>query len=117
MSEWIYDRQGQASAILDGDCVRTDGGEVAAWISGSNLYSLSGEHIGWFENGVLRDSDNQVIAFLREATDLPSRPGLGGTPGTPGFSGKPGKPGFSGRPGRPGRGGWSEHNLTEYLQL
>jgi hypothetical protein len=26
---------------------------VAAWISESNVYSLNGQHIGWFENGVI----------------------------------------------------------------
>jgi hypothetical protein len=115
MTEWIYDRNGNASAILDGDCIRSDRGEVAAWVSGNNLYSLNGHHIGWFEDGVLSDSSNQVIGFIRNATRLPSRPGLSGTPGTPGFAGRPGRPGFSGVPGRPGRGGWSSNDLKNYL--
>jgi hypothetical protein len=53
MSDWIYDRNGNAAAIFDGDCIRNNAGRVAAWISESNVYSLNGQHIGWFENGVI----------------------------------------------------------------
>jgi len=115
MSDWIYDRNGNATAIFDGDCIRDDAGRVAAWISGSNVYSLNGQHIGWFENGVIYDSNNSALGFLRNATGLSSRPGLSGTPGTPGFAGRPGRPGFAGTPGRPGRGGWSRHDLSDYI--
>ncbi len=116
MIERIYDRNGNASAILDGDCIRTDSGEVAVWISEHNLYSLNGEHVGWFENGVLYDSNNDAIGFLRNATGLPGRPRLSRTPGRPGFAGRPRRPGFSGAPSRPGRGGWSRHNLDDYIR-
>jgi len=108
MAEWLFDRNGRASAILDGDMVRNDRGEVRLWIYGNNLYSLNGKHIGWFESGVLYDSANRSIGFTAGATGyLPSRPGLSGLPGMPGFSGVPGRPGFSGVPVRPGFGGWS----------
>jgi len=40
MSDWIYDRNGNAAAIFDGDCIRNNAGRVAAWISESNVYSL-----------------------------------------------------------------------------
>ena len=67
--------------------------------------------------GVIYDSNNKALGFLRNATGhLPSRPGLGGTPGTPGFSGRPGRPGFSGVPGKPGRGGWSQEDLDAYFK-
>src|SRR3989441_4163966 len=51
---------------------------------------------------------SHLSCFPRLANgDLPSRPGLSGTPGMPGFAGRPGRPGLSGGPGRPGFGGWS----------
>jgi len=102
--------------IFDSDCIRNNRGTVVAWISGNSIYTLKGRHCGWFENGILFDSSNDVIGFLRDSTGgLPSVPGIGGTPGTPGFSGKPGRPGFSGVPGRPGRGGWSKEDLSNFF--
>ena len=117
MAEWIYDRGGQAAAIHDDDCLRDRSGRVAAWLSRGSIYSLRGEHIGWYEEGVFRDASNRVLGFTAGATGpLPSRPGRGGRPGMPGFAGRPGRPGLAGRPGRPGRGGWSAHGLAAYLE-
>ena len=116
MSDWIFDRSGRATLILDSDCIRNNRGQVIAWISGNNVYTLQGGHCGWFEEGVLSDSGNRVLGFLRNAAgQLPSRPGIGGTPGTPGFAGRPGRPGLSGSPGRAGRGGWSNEDLASYF--
>jgi len=116
MSNWIFDRNGHATVILDSDCIRSSRGQVIAWISRNNVYTLQGSHCGWFEDGVLYDSHNRVLGFLPNATGyLPSRPGIGGTPGTPGFAGHPGRPGFSGAPGRPGCGGWSNEDLAMYF--
>lgn len=116
MADWIFDRHGRATLILDSDCIRNSRGQVVAWISGDNVYTLQGRHCGWLEDGVLADSHNRVLGFLRNATGhLPSRPGIGGTPGTPGFAGRPGRPGLSGTPGKPGRGGWSNEDLAAYL--
>lgn len=118
MAEWAYGRNGRATIIVDNDCFRNSRGQVIAWINGINLYSLRGQHIGWYEKGIIYDNNNSVIGFIRNRTGhLPSTPGIGGTPGTPGFSGKPGKPGLSGVPGRPGHGGWSMNNdLDSYFE-
>jgi len=116
MSDWLFSKNGQAEILLDGDCFRSDRGDVVAWIREPHVYSLNGNHIGWFENGVLYDSNNQALGFLRGATgSVPGRPGLGGTPGKPGSGGRPGKPGFGGVPGKPGRGGWSGIDLGDYF--
>ena len=116
MGEWMYNRNGKAVLIQDSDCLRSNHGQVVAWISGNNVFSINGRHCGWFEDGVLFDSCNCVLGFLSAATgQLPSRPGIGSTPGTPGFAGRPGRPGFSGIPGRPGRGGWYTNNLEAYF--
>ncbi len=116
MSDWIFDRRGHPTLILDSDCIRSNRGQVIAWISRDDVYTLHGRHCGWFEDGVLADSSNRVLGFIRDATGhLPSTPGLSGTPGTPGFAGRPGRPGLSGTPGKPGRGGWSNEDLTSYF--
>lgn len=103
--------------IFDGDKIRSPRGDVVGWISGSNVYTLPGSHCGWFEGGVIYDSNNSALLFLSSATgSLPGVPGLQGTPGTPGFSGTPGRPGFSGAPGKPGRGGWSTRDPDLYFK-
>jgi hypothetical protein len=116
MTDWLFDKSGAATLILDGDRVRSSRGQVVGWINGSNVYSLGGSHIGWFEGGVIYDSNNSALVFTRSHTgSLPSTPGIGGAPGMPGFSGVPGRPGFSGTPGKPGRGGWSNYNPSQYF--
>lgn len=68
MADWMFDRRGRAALIVDGGCFRSGRGTVVAWISGDNAYSLGGRHVGWFENGVLYDSQNRALGFLRDAT-------------------------------------------------
>lgn len=114
---WLFNRNGQAQLLVYDDRIISKNGKNLAWLYNNSVYSLqSGTHLGWYENGVLYDSYNCVLAFSRDATRyLPSVPGIGGTPGTPGIPGKPGKPGFSGSPGRPGYGGWSNCTLDEFF--
>jgi hypothetical protein len=117
MADWLYDRQGQAVAILDGDTIRDRRGTVAAWVTPPNVHSLYGHHIGWFEAGVIYDRYNRCIFFTANATGpMSSRPGLAGAPGMPGFAGAPGKPGLAGAPGRPGySGSWSQLSFEEFV--
>jgi hypothetical protein len=116
MAEWIFNKNGTATLILDNDCIRDDRGNVISWIGGQNIYSMNGNHIGWFDGGVFYDSNNNVIGFIRNSSGhMPSSPGTSGTPGMPGFAGRPGRPGFSGAPGRPGYGGWSHYDIGTYF--
>lgn len=117
MANWVFDKHGQPQLIYDSDCLRDGRGRVCAWLSGSNVYSTHGSHVGWFEQGVLCDSHNRALGFLANAVgSTPGRPGLSGTPGMPGFAGRPGRPGLAGTPGPPGRGGWSTHDLHLYFE-
>jgi len=117
MAEWVFDKNGRTKIILDEFCFRDSMGRVVSWKNNFNVYNLRGQHIGWYENGVLFDSKNRVLGFIRTRTGyIPSSPGLCGTPGMPGFSGIPGRPGFSGTPGKPGRGGWSKYDLESYFK-
>lgn len=113
---WIFNRNGQATIIWDGDCFRNKCGQVIAWTTKEFIYNIRGQHVGWFEEGVLYDSFNRALGFVRDCTGyLPSLPGISGTPGMPGFTGKPGKPIFSSPTGRPGLGSWSSENLENYF--
>ena len=63
MVDWIFNRNGSPSLILDNDCIRDDYGQVVAWIEGDNLYSLKGIHKGWFSNGIFYDTQNKPIGL------------------------------------------------------
>ena len=117
MTKWIFNRNGRAAALDGGDAVYDSHGNLCFWVYGNNLYNRDGDHVGWTEGGVYYDSDNDVIGFVRDHTqDLPSNPGIGGTPGILLFLHRPGRPGFSGIPGRPGYGGWSDTLLEDYIE-
>jgi hypothetical protein len=97
--------------------VRDDRGVVVGWVGGSNVYLLHGEHVGWFEGGVISDSTNCALVFSLNRTGyLPHVPRVTGTPNIPAFSGNPATPGFSVTPGKPGRGDWSRHDAGEYFR-
>jgi Collagen triple helix repeat (20 copies) len=106
--EPLYDQHGQVYAWLQVEAGRIISmhGQHLAFISGDNVYNWRGQHLGWWENGHMRDHRGAVVVFTQNATDLiVGRPGLAGRPGTPGIAGVPGRPGLSGVPGRPGRAG------------
>lgn len=117
MSEWFYDKNGCAVLFRYDDRLISKSGQNLCWIINGCLYSLrGGRHIGWFEDGKIFDIDNGVLAFSRDANNLPYRPGIGGTPGTPGIPGKPGRPGIGGRCGRPRYHGYSGVcNVLDYF--
>ena len=113
MAEWLYDKSGNATLILDTDCIRNRSGVVVGWLSSNGAFSINGNHIGWFERGVVYDRNNNALGFTSQADGyIPSRPGLAGAPGMPGFAGRPG---LSGMFGRPGFGGWSQAPLSSYF--
>lgn len=116
--DWLYDKNGKAQFFVYKDRFISKHGQNLGWLFNNNVYGLhTGNHIGWFEHGILYDGQNNIIAFSRKATRyLPSVPGLGGTPGTPGIPGRPGTPGLSGIPGRPGYGGWSRLSLADFFE-
>jgi len=58
MADRIFDNNGCATLIYDSDCLRSSHRQVIAWISGNSVYSLRGQHYGWFEYGVLYDRGN-----------------------------------------------------------
>jgi hypothetical protein len=114
--EPLWDKNGSVVGWMDKDEVLDPDGRYRAFINGNSVYAYSGgEHIGWFEQGWIWDSNNDALVFTSSATGGPARPGLRGLPGRPGIRGKPGRPGLSGVPGKPGRSFvWSHLGWTEW---
>ncbi|ATQ77548.1 hypothetical protein CR152_25890 [Massilia violaceinigra] len=116
MVTWLYDEAGRASAILDEFCLRTIGGEPAGFVFGLSAFSLKGEHIGWFEDGVFYDVENRILGFLAGARGMAHDvPVLLPPPPEPAFRKRPNVPTLRARPLRRAAGGWSRHALSAYF--
>lgn len=117
MLTWVYDETGQAGAILDEFCIRNLDGVPVGWVFGLSVFGLHGEHIGWFEDGMLFDVENRAIGFVMGAKHLPTPcPPLSAPTQIPRFSKRPHCPSLRGRPPRRARSGWSMYRLAEYLE-
>jgi hypothetical protein len=113
---WIYDEIGCAGAVLDDFCIRSLGGHTLAWVFGLSVFSLKGEHIGWYEDGVIFDIHNNVLGFIPGAAGLPlDAPALAPEPALPAFSKRPHVPTLRGRVARPSGHRWSAFCLASYL--
>lgn len=116
MVTWMYDETGRPAAILDEFCLRNLDGVPQAWVFGVSVFSLRGEHIGWFEHGVLFDIDNRKLGFVDGALGLGAQaPLLHAVPLAPQFGKRPCVPALRARRSRPSGGGWSSERLAEYL--
>lgn len=118
MVTWVYDEIGCAGAILDEFCIRNLAGNTVGWVFGVSVFSLKGEHIGWYEDGVFYDIANNVLGFIPGASGLSlDCPALAAEPALPAFSKRPYVPGLRGRAARPAGKGWSTFCLATYLSF
>ena len=116
MVTWLYDESGDPSLILDEYCLRSPAGRPAGWIFGLTVFAINGEHMGWFEDGILYDVANHKLGFVPGARGLGTRaPALGPTPPMPPLGKRPLVPPLRGRPARPPERGWSPHRLLHYF--
>lgn len=113
---WLYDEAGRASAILDEFLLRTVDGEPAGFVFGLSAFSVRGEHLGWFEDGVLYDVENCPLGFLDGARGMAlAVPALQPAPPEPVFGKRPNVPPLRARPVRRPANGWSRHVLADYI--
>jgi hypothetical protein len=67
----LYDQSGAAYAWLHKSGKIYDlAGQNLAFIEGDSIYSWSGDHIGWWQDGHGRDSHGAVAFFTANATNL-----------------------------------------------
>jgi hypothetical protein len=112
----VYDEIGCAGAILDEFCIRNLTGHSVGWVFGLSVFSLKGEHIGWFEEGTFFDVENRVLGFVPGAKGLAlALPPLAPEPVLPAFGKRPCVPTLRGRTARPRAKGWSRHCLASYF--
>ncbi|WP_376700301.1 4-fold beta flower protein [Bradyrhizobium archetypum] len=71
----FYDRSGRATAYLaDDEHIYDWDGTPSAFIRNGNVYSYSGEHVGWLVNGWITGADGQPLLFSQEAMGGPVKP-------------------------------------------
>lgn len=115
---WVVDDIGCAGAILDEFCIRNLCGDTVGWVFGLSVFSLKGEHIGWYEDGVFYDIENNVLGFIPGARGLALEcPALAPAPSAPLFAKRPYVPTLRGRAPRPAGQGWSAFCLSTYLSF
>lgn len=69
----IYNRFGYPELrLLENGRFVTFGGKSAGFLRRESIYDYRGRHLGWFENGVLRDHWGNVIGFGESPSDYPS---------------------------------------------
>lgn len=113
---WVVDDIGCPGAILDDFCIRNLAGDTVGWVFGISVFSLKGEHIGWYEEGVLYDIENKVLGCIPGATGLAfACPALAPELAAPAFAKRPHVPALRGRAVRPAGRGWSSFCLSTYL--
>jgi len=68
----IYNRYGYPELRLfsNGRLV-TFSGKSAGFLENQDAYNYAGRHLGWYENGVLRDHWGDVVGFGEHPTDYP----------------------------------------------
>jgi hypothetical protein len=72
----LFDRDGQAVAYIaldDESNIYLWKGEPVAYLkkdgSETHVYGFNGEHLGWFEKGIIWDHDGLAVGFIEGAVD------------------------------------------------
>lgn len=75
MAHSFYDQQGTPLIYTEDDeHLYSFNGKPLAYIHGNSIYSYSGNHLGWFENGWIKDSNGYFFLFSEHATGGPLKP-------------------------------------------
>lgn len=70
-----YDQNGRAIAYTeDGDVIYLFAGDPVAYFDGDSIYSFGGKHLGWHNNGWIRDGSGNCVLFTEGSRGGPSLP-------------------------------------------
>lgn len=71
----FYNKNGKPVAYTeDNENIYLFTGQPVAYFYGDAVYGFNGHHIGWFENGWIRDLYGSCVFFSEHASDGPIRP-------------------------------------------
>jgi hypothetical protein len=71
----FYSKSGRPIAYTDdGELLYTFAGRPVAFLDADAVYSFAGVHIGWFEDGWIRDTKGKCVLFTDAASGGPIKP-------------------------------------------
>lgn len=90
----FYDSHGKAVAYLDNDGkhIFLYSGKPVAYLHDDAVYGFNGRHLGWFQNGWIRDLRGYCVFFTEDATGSgPAKPAKNARPAKSAKYAKPAK--------------------------
>jgi len=116
--EPIYGSSGQVVAWLDDrDAIRDLRGAVVGWLYDDAVHGLSGQHRGYFNDGLFRDNRGAVVAWITGAGGGPAKPARAARPAQPARQARPARAARSARCARAARSAsWSQSTISEFLE-
>lgn len=74
MSNIFYNKTGSLIAYTEDNChVFRFTGEPLAYINEDSVYTYEGKHLGFYQDGWIRDNDGMCVFFTKEAKGGPPR--------------------------------------------
>lgn len=73
MEETLFNTNGQAVSYIaydDEETIYMWGGKPVAYLDGEDIYGFNGKHLGWFQDGILRDHDGNIVGFNKNAANV-----------------------------------------------
>jgi hypothetical protein len=75
MSLSFYDRNGKPYAYTDDDeHIFAFGGRPIGYLSNGSMYLFTGQHVGYFDRGIIRDDRGDALLFSDNASAGPVKP-------------------------------------------
>ena len=109
----FYDRAGRPTAWIgsntDYPSIFLFDGRPVAWISEDSIYAYSGKHLGFFQDGWIRDHHGKAVFFIHGAKGGPAKPARQARPARGARKARPARAARKSRPARAARtASWSE---------
>ncbi len=74
MSYIFYNKRGSLIAYTEDNChIFKFNGEPLAYINEDSVYTYEGKHLGFYQDGWIRDNDNMCVFFTKGAKNGPPR--------------------------------------------
>lgn len=73
MEETLYNTQGWTVAYIaydDENTIYMWDGKPVAYLDGEDIYGFNGKHLGWYQDGILRDHNGNIAGFNKNAASV-----------------------------------------------
>jgi hypothetical protein len=114
----LFDSSGNAVAYIDTAdrdfTVYLWSGRPVAYIVSNHIYGFNGRHLGWFQNGIIRDNNGYAVGATRESLSRSTR----SEPSKRSKRSKPSQRSRQSAPSQPSfRNSWSGTDLEAFLSV